>query len=272
MKNKSIDLSTYTPAASPELFMGKTYLISGASDGLGRALAMQLAKLGANLILTGKTTKKLEQLYDAIEEEKSEDLKDTRIAILPIDYETATEDAFAELAYIIAQEFQQLDCLLHFAASLGMHSTIVTTSPTEWNKSLRVNLNAPFLLTKFCYPLLNKAKQAQVVFCSDAVAKQGDAHWSSYSVCKAATDNLMQILAAEWQANTSINVNSVDPGIFESNFRRQAFPAEDSSKLTRVNNVVLPFIYLLDSAQSAKSTQSGKRYSWNAEINCMSES
>ncbi|MEJ2362325.1 MAG: SDR family NAD(P)-dependent oxidoreductase [Gammaproteobacteria bacterium] len=201
----SVDLSAYAPDA--ELLAGRNILVTGAGDGIGRALALGFARHGATVILLGRKVNKLESVYDEIENAGC-----PQPAIYPLDLEKAVPGTFDQLGQVLSENFKQLDGLVHNAAILGMHSPMLMTDPQIWQQVLQVNLTAPFLITRSCFPLLQAAPSASVLFLSDAVARRGKAYWSTYSVAKAGLDNFMQIIADEWENNTAIRVNSLDPG------------------------------------------------------------
>ena len=114
-----------------------------------------------------------------------------------------------------------------------------------WYKILQVNLNAPFLMTRSCLNLLQQSNDASVLFSSDGAGRQGKAYWGAYGISKAASENFMQVLADEMEANTSIRVNSLDPGPVATAFRSLAYPGENLERITRPEDVVAPYLYLM---------------------------
>lgn len=238
----NIELSSYQPDS--QLLSGRNILITGAGDGIGRALAIGFARYGATIILLGRTVKKLEAVYDEIEAAGG-----PQPAIYPLDLEKAPEAAFDQLTTVLSENFPHLDAVIQNAAILGQHSPLVLADLQMWQRVLQTNLTAPFLISRSVYPLLKSAPSAALVFISDAVALQGRAYWGAYSVAKAGLDNVMQILADEWENNTHIRVNSLDPGPVQSSLRRQVFPGEDPNTLPTPEDCVLPFLYLVDGQQ-----------------------
>ena len=140
-------------------------------------------------------------------------------------------DDYTQLAATLADEFGQLDGLIHNAAQLGALVPFANYDNELWFQNLQANLNAPYLLTTACLGLLNASKDASIVFVSDAVGRKGKAYWGAYGVSKAGMEIFMQILAEELESNTPIRVNSLDPGPVQTALRRSAYPAEDSSQL-----------------------------------------
>lgn len=228
----------YRPAS--DLLKGRVILITGAGDGLGAAAAKSFAAHGATVVLVGRTVRKLEAVYDAIEKAGH-----PQPAIYPMDLEGASAADYEELAEVLEREFGRLDGLLHNAAMLG------TLTPTEhynlplWGRVMQVNLNAPLLLTRACLGLLRRAPDASVVFTTAEVGRRGRAYWGAYAVSNAAVENLAQVLADELEANTAIRVNSLDPGAVHTRLRTSAFPAEDNTTLPRPEAVMGTYLYLM---------------------------
>ena len=231
-------LRDYQPA--PDLLQDRIILVTGAGDGIGAALARELARHGATVILLGKTIKKLEKIYDAIVEAGC-----PTPAIVPLDLEGATADHYQQLADTLQQEFGRLDGLVHNAVQLGALMPIEHYDLQLWARALQVNLTAPFLLTRALLPLLKKSADASLIFTSASEVQGGRAYWGAYSVSKAGADNLMQILASELEVNTSIRVNSLIPGPVQSRTRRQAFPGEDPNQHPEIDELLPAYLYLL---------------------------
>jgi len=250
-----IDLKSYQPATG--LLSGRNILITGAGDGIGRALAVGFARYGATVILLGRKVKKLEAVYDEIENAGY-----PQPAIYPLDLEKAPAGAFDQLGQVLAENFPQIDGLVQNAAILGQHSPILSVDPQIWQQVLQVNLTAPYLIARSCYPLLKAAPSASLIFTSDAVASHGRAFWGPYAVAKAGLDNFMQILADEWENNTGIRVNSLDPGPVQTWMRRQIFPGEETQTLPTPEDCLLPFLYLIDGQQHAVR---GERLRWDRQ-------
>ena len=145
-----------------DLLAGRTILVTGAGDGIGKATAIACATHGATVILLGRTTAKLEAVYDAIEAAGG-----VQPAIYPMNLEGATPHDYTELAETLDKEFGSLEGLVHNAAQLRLLSRVDDYDPETWYQVMQVNLNAPFLLTQACLPLLRKAEDASIVFTSD---------------------------------------------------------------------------------------------------------
>lgn len=214
----------------------RVILITGAGDGIGKAVSLDCAKRGATIVLLGKTTHKLEQVYDEIEASGGPEA-----AIYPMDLEGASADDYEDLRDNIEKEFSQLDALLNNAGWLGTSTPAEVYDTELWYKVLQINLNAPFMLTRACIPLIKNSKQGAIVFTAD---QKHSAYWGAYGVAKSGMQTFMQILADELKSK-NIAINAFDPGPVHTNFRTRAYPAEDSSKLNKPEDISPPFAYLL---------------------------
>ena len=228
----------YSP--KPNAFNDRVLLITGASDGIGEALAKRCAQLGATVILNGRDRRKLDAVYDSIVAEGN-----PKPAILPLDFKRAKLDQYTDLANVIKQEFGKLDGLAHMAGILGERAPIEHYTPMAWHDVIHVNLNAVFLLTQACIPLLQAASDPAIVFASSSVGRKGRAHWGAYAVSKFGVEGLMQVLADEHDRPDGIRANSVNPGATRTDMRASAYPAEDKSQLSLPEDVLAPFLYCL---------------------------
>ncbi|MBX2859480.1 MAG: YciK family oxidoreductase [Cellvibrionaceae bacterium] len=231
-------LTQYQPREN--LLQNKVVAVTGAGDGIGKATSLAFAKHGATVILIGRTLAKLEQVYDAIENASC-----PKPAIYPMNFEGAEEKSFHEMRDVFVKEFGQLDGILHNASQLGKRTPISDYPLTEWHKILHVNLTAPFIMTKTLLPLLQKSSGASVVFTSSSVGKQGKAYWGAYAVSKAATENLVQVMADELDGTSKIRVNAINPGATRTRMRAAAYPAEDPSTVVNPESIVNRYLFLM---------------------------
>jgi NAD(P)-dependent dehydrogenase (short-subunit alcohol dehydrogenase family) len=223
-----------------DLLKERIILVTGAGNGIGAAVAKSYAQYGATVILLDKIVRNLEQVYDAIESASG-----VQPAIYPMNLEGASEKDYLDLAATIEKEFGRLDGLLHNAAMLGALIPIAHFEAELWYKILQVNLNAPFLMTRACLNLLLQSNNASILFSADNVGRRGKAYWGAYGVSKAGIENLMQLLADEMEANTSVRVNSFDPGPVATAFRSLAYPGDNPERLAKPEDVVRPHLYLM---------------------------
>lgn len=195
---------------------GRTVLITGAGDGLGAALAGACGRAGAEVILLGRTVRKLESVYDGIVAAGGREP-----AIYPLDLEGAAPSDYGEMAARLDEACGRLDVLVHNAAALGEQTPLEFQSPLEWVRTLQVNLTGPLLLTQACLSLLRKAPRGDIVFVGD---EPRGAYWGAYGVSKAAAAAMADMLAAELEPEPSLRVHRVDPGPMRTPFRARAFP------------------------------------------------
>lgn len=228
----------YTP--STDLLAQRVILVTGAGDGIGRAAAISFAAHGATVILLGRTIRKLEAIYDTIEQSGY-----PQPAIYPLNLEGASPKDYETLASTLANEFGRLDGLLHNAALLGSLTPLEHYTITTWYQVMQVNLNAPFLLTQACLPLLKQAQDASIVFTSSDVGRRGKAYWGAYAVSKFAVEGLMQILADEVETNTAIRVNSINPGATRTAMRAHAYPGKDPHRVPPPEAIMPLYLYLM---------------------------
>lgn len=230
-------MQEYQPAK--DLLQGRNILVTGAGSGIGQAVAKAYAAHGANVILLGRSKRKLEQTYDAIEAAGG-----PIPALIPFNLEKAPVENYYALGESLFNEFGPLHGLVHCAAKLALLSRLDDYDVTTWNQVIQVNLTAPFILTQACLPLLRRAEQASIIFTSDRYGRRGKAYWGAYGVSKAAIEGLMETLADELE-NSRIRVNSIAPGPTRTALRAWAFPAEDAESLPGPDARVGPYLYLM---------------------------
>lgn len=214
----------------------KTFFISGASDGIGRATSIECAKRGATVIIHGKTQPKLELLYDEIVNQGY-----AEPVIYPLDFEKMTPDDCETLNTVIHKEFGQLDGLFNNAGWLGALTPIQQYDMQLWHRVIQINLNATMMLTQACLSLLNHDAKSSIVFNLD---DKTSAYWGAYGAAKAGLTALVKILADE-VANTNISVTGLLPGTVSTNLRTRAFPGEDPTDLTKAEEVGKAAAFLL---------------------------
>lgn len=227
-------------APPKDLLEERVILVTGAGDGIGRAVSKELAAHGATLILLGKTIKKLENVYDEIMEAGG-----PKPGIYPLDLMGAKYKDYEDMVRILDREYGRLDGLLHNAGILGERAPIEHLEIQIWQQVLQVNLTAPFMLTKACLELMYKSPDASVVFIASGVGRNARAYWGAYAVSKASIEALSTMLADETEFRGTLRVNSLNPGPVRTEMRRQAFPAEDREKLLTPEQILPAYLYLL---------------------------
>ena len=200
-------------------------LITGATGGLGREAARAMTASGADVVLLGRNPTRLERLCDEIDERGA-----GRAVIYPMNLAGAQPDDYTDLAARVESEYGRLDGLLHGAAVLGGLTALARYPLERWAEVLQVNLNACFLLTRTCLPLLERAPDPVIAFVGDERARRGSAYWGAYSISKAAVETFSRILADELECNSRTRVHCLEPGPMRTALRALAYPAESPDR------------------------------------------
>ena len=228
---------------APTELAGRVIAITGASGGIGRAVALACAAHQANVILIGRNAARLEAVHAEIAAARGPEA-----AIAELDLEKALAGDYDRLAAALLERYARLDGLLHNAALLGMLAPIEHYDVPTWCRVLHVNVTAAFALTQVLLPALKKSADASVVFTASSVGRRGRAHWGAYAVSKFALEGLAQVLADELEGISQVRVNTLNPGRARTAMRRQAYPAEDSATLPPPETLTAPYIALLGPA------------------------
>lgn len=228
-----------------EAFAGRVILVTGAGDGIGRAVSLALARHGATVILLGRTQEKLEAVYDQIKAAGGPEP-----AMAPVNLDVARPQDYEALADLFDKEFGRLDGILHNASILGDITPLEQYEYGTWDTVMQVNVNAAFYLTRALMPLLRESDDASILFTSSSVGRKGRAFWGAYAVSKFATEGMMQVLADELENVSRIRVNSINPGATRTRMRAMAYPAEDASTLKTPEQIVPAYLYLLGPAST----------------------
>jgi len=228
----------FSPPAA--LLAGRIILITGATGGLGRALALECARAGATVILSGRSPAKLDRVYDEIDA-----LKTAQPAIAQLDLATATATQYDALAQTIGEVFGRLDGLVHCAGLLGDRTPLEQYDVPLWCKVLHVNLTAPFILTQVLLPRLRASADASVIFVSSGVVRDSRPYWGAYAVAKTGLESVRSMWSQELDGEKNLRINSVNPGRMRTAMRAAAYPAEDLGTLPTPASVTSTFLYLL---------------------------
>jgi len=242
----AFDPRTHIPAAAE--LAGRVIAITGASDGIGRAVALACARHQATVILIGRNERKLEAVHAEV---GAGGAPEASIAVL--DLERALAADYDRVADAVLERYGRLDGLLHNAALLGSLSPIEHYDVPTWCRVLHVNVTAAFALTQVLLPALKKSADASVLFTASTVGRQGRAYWGAYAVSKFALEGLSQVLSAELEGISRVRVNTLNPGRARTAMRRQAYPAEDIATLPLPAALTAPYIALLGPASRGVS-------------------
>jgi NAD(P)-dependent dehydrogenase (short-subunit alcohol dehydrogenase family) len=227
----------------PATLANRVVAVTGAGDGIGRAVALAAAGCGAQVVLVGRTVRKLEAVHEQIIA-----LGRAEPSIAPLDLEKALARDYDALADAVLQRYGRLDGLAHIAGVLGSLAPIEHYDVPTWYRVLHVNLTAAFALTQVLLPALRASSDASVIFTGSGVARRPRAYWGAYAVSKAGTEALSQVLAQELEASTAVRVNTLNPGPVRTRMRMQAYPAENPETLPTPESIVPAYLWLLSAA------------------------
>ena len=217
---------------------GKIALVTGATRGIGAAVAKRFAAEGAHLILTGRTVGGLEEVDDAIQAGGGKPA-----TLVPLDLRQS--DMIDALGAQIYERFGKLDILVGNAAILGSLSPIAHASPSELEDVFAVNTIANARLLRSTDPLLRLAKAGRVIMVTSGAAVTPVAYWGPYAASKSALEQLTLIYAAE-MAMTPIRTNLIDPGPVRTVMRAKAFPGEDPNSVPAPESITEWFVRLAE--------------------------
>lgn len=214
-------------------------LITGASRGIGRAVALAFAREGAHVILLARTVGGLEELDDEIT------ALGARATLVPMDLTEA--DTLDQLGPTLYERFDRIDILVGNAGVLGPLSPLNHVSSEDWDNVLGVNLTANWRLIRTMEPLLKRSDAGRAIFVTSGAAHNCRAYWGPYSVSKAALEALVKTFAAE-MASTNVRVNLINPGPIATSMRAKAMPGEDPATLPTPEELAELFVELADPA------------------------
>lgn len=223
--------------ADHKLLNNRIILVTGASSGIGNAVAQAYALHGATVVLLDKTVSALERLYDEIEAQNL-----PQPAIYPLDLQTATIDDYRKLAQNIESQLGQLDGIVNNAGSLGAYSPFKHYDLSLYQQTMAINLHAPFFLTQACLPLLEQADDPAIVISTHAANR---AYNGAFGMAKAGQRAMIDILAHEYSGDLIIRVNGIDTGPVNTRMRRLNFPGEDPSLHPDPEDMIAPYVYFM---------------------------
>lgn len=220
---------------------GRIALVTGASRGIGAAIAQRFAAEGAQLILVARSQGGLEEVDDAIRADCGADAAPTLVTM-----DLADMDQVDRLAPAVAERFGRLDILVGNAGLLGTLSPLSHIEPETWDDVMAVNLTANWRLIRQFDTPLRASDAGRAIFLSSGAAR-GSPYWGPYAVSKAALETLVRVWAGE-TAKTNLRVNAVNPGPVRTRMRAQAYPGEDPETLRTPDEIAEIFVDLADPA------------------------
>lgn len=209
---------------------GRVALVTGASRGIGAALAVELARQGAQCVLIARTQGGLEETDDAIRAAGG-----LPATLLPFDLTKSAEQIDA-IGPSIVERFGRLDILVHNAGELGKLTPVAHIDPKDWANVVGVNLTAAWRLIRTCDPPLRASDAGRAVFLTTGRVQRPKAYWGAYGATKAAMEHLAKTWAQEVE-QTPLRVNLFDPDVVATRLRASAMPGEDPASIAQPADV-----------------------------------
>jgi NAD(P)-dependent dehydrogenase (short-subunit alcohol dehydrogenase family) len=231
-------MKDYSPR--PDLLAGRVILVTGASSGLGRAASLAFARHGATVALLARDEANLEAVYDAILAAGGPEP-----AMFPFDLAAADDRALETLAGTLAHHLRRLDGVLHSAHQFYSLTPLELQTLEQWQTLMRVNLIAPFALTRACLPLLTQAPDASVVFTGETHGHHPSAFWGGYAVAKSGLETLTRIWADELGADANLRINTLIPGQVATTLRARTHPGLAPEAVPSVDDLMPWYLYLM---------------------------
>jgi NAD(P)-dependent dehydrogenase (short-subunit alcohol dehydrogenase family) len=219
----------------PGRLAGKIALVTGASRGIGAAVAERFAREGAHLVLAARTPGGLEEVDDKIRAAGG------TATLVPLDLRDFIK--IDELAAALYERYGRLDVLVGNAAEFGIFSPLGHIDPQLWGEVLDLNLTANWRLIRAMDPLLRAAEHGRAIFVTSGIARNPRAYWGPYGVSKAGLEALVKTYAAEIE-KTRVRANLLGPGVVRTRLRARVFPGEDPMTLPPPETVADAFLQL----------------------------
>lgn len=219
--------------------LGKVALITGASRGIGAAIAKRYAKEGAQVILIARTPAGLEDVDDFIRKNSN---GNSQATLLPIDLKNFEE--IEKIGPAINQRFGKLDIFVANASQLGNLTPIREIDTRSWQNLIDINLTANLYLIKTLSPLLLRSDAGRALFLTSGVSG-GRAYWGGYAVTKTALESMVRTWSEE-MTKTKLKINLINPGGVRTEMRASAYPGEDPKSLPRPEDITEVFVELAE--------------------------
>jgi len=221
----------------------RVILVTGATGGIGAAVAQACAHAGATVVLHGRDPNRLDAIYDRIHSETG-----IEPAALPLDLGTATSAQFGALAADIGHALGRLDGIVHCAFRTPSLGPVDGVSAEEWSLALRINVIAPLSITRACLPLLRQAPDAPVIYTLESHCTSHDAYLGTLAVPGAALAAAVRIQAEEWSGTPGLRCHAIIPGPVDSPSRAQTHPGESPASRPSVERLIPAYLDLLGPA------------------------
>ncbi len=226
---------------APGRLQGRISVVTGASRGLGAAIAKRFAGEGSHVVLVARTVGGLEEVDDAIRAAGG------AATLVPLDL---TEfDRIDEMGAALARRFGRIDVLVGNAGILGTLSPMGHIETQVWDRVIAVNLTANWRLIRSFDPLLRASDSGRAIFVTSGAAGGAHPYWGAYAVSKAALEAMVKTWAGE-VTKTPVKVNLVDPGALRTSMRAEAYPGEDPETVRQAGEVTDTFVELAEAAST----------------------
>ena len=232
----------------PDLLAGRVILVTGASSGLGHAASLAFARHGATVALLARDEARLDAVYDEIVAAGGPEP-----AMFPYDLTTADDRSMETLAGTLGHHLKRLDGVLHSAHQFYSLTPLELQTLEQWQTLMRVNLIAPFALTRACLPLLKQAPDASVVFTGETHGHHPSAYWGGYAVAKSGLETLTRIWADELGSQENLRINTLIPGQVATTLRSRTHPGIAPETLAGVDDLMPCYLYLM--GEDSRSVQ-----------------
>ena len=223
----------------------KNILVTGASNGIGKSLAINLSKLGANILMLSRNEVELDSIYNEIKEKYKTDP-----CILKCDLENLDDSKSQEIVNTILDNYKGLDAIIHNASVLEKMSHIQSYDSKTWEKILKINLTSSFMLSKHLIPLMQSSSNPRIIFTTSSVGNKGKAFWGAYSVSKAGINALSEILADELESISNIKIFNFNPKATQTSMRALAYPAENPVLVKKPDDLFDYYLWMLSEESS----------------------
>ncbi|MEQ1661584.1 MAG: SDR family NAD(P)-dependent oxidoreductase [Thiobacillus sp.] len=231
-------MKDYSPRS--DLLAGRVILVTGASAGLGRVACLAYARHGATVALLARDEARLESVYDEIRAAGG-----AEPAMFPYDLAIADERSMETLAGTLKHHLKRLDGMLHSAHHFYNLTPLALQTLDQWQTLMRVNLIAPFALTRACLPLLRSAPDASIIFTGETHGHAPAAFWGGYAVAKSGLETLTRIWADEISAEENLRINTLIPGQVHTTLRSRTHPGLSPDTLPTPEALMPWYLYLI---------------------------
>jgi NAD(P)-dependent dehydrogenase (short-subunit alcohol dehydrogenase family) len=226
-------------AAPRDLLKDRAIIVTGAGQGLGRMAALAFAAHGATVMLSGRSAAKLEATYDLITTAGGPEP-----AMLPFDLSSASASDYEGFAHSVHAALGRVDGIMHCAAHFVPLAPLAVQTLDQWLALLRVNLAAPFALTRACLPLLKRAADASIILVGETHGIHPRAYWGGFAVSKAGLGALTAIWSQEL-SQTAVRINCLVPGPVASPQRFLSHPGELAASLPSLDSLAPASLFLM---------------------------